>query len=194
LIAPRHLFLLACLIPALAAAADDQFGRLFLTPAERSNLDYLRQSSKPPEKIIAADQAMQEDIEKTAPSPAAPSAVTMQGYVKRSDGKGTVWVNRQPVQEKSRHGEIEVGKLGASDDRVRVKVPGTSQTVDLKAGQTYDPISGKVVDNARELPKPEVAAVAPTPEKKSVVEGESAKPEGQQSQPAPVLPPAGKKP
>jgi hypothetical protein len=166
LIAPRHLFLLACLIPVPAAAADDQFGRLFLTPAGRSHLDYLRQSSKPPEKIIAADQAMQEDIEITASSTAAPSAVTMQGYVKRSDGKGTVWVNRQAVQEKSRHGEIEVGKLGASDDRVRVKVPGTSQTVDLKAGQTYDPISGKVVENARELPNATGPDIA-TPEAKS---------------------------
>jgi hypothetical protein len=193
LIALRHVFLLACLIPALASA-DSQFGRLFLTPAERKNLDYLRQNSKPPEKIIAADQLPGEGAEKAAPLSASPSAVTMQGYVKRSDGKGTVWVNSQPVQEKSRLGEIEVGKLGSSDDRVRVKVPGTGQTVDLKAGQTYDPISGKVVENARELPKPEVAAVAPTPEKKSVVEGESAKPEGQQSQPAPVLPPAGKKP
>lgn len=186
---------LACLIPALASA-DDQFGRLFMTPAERNNLNYLRQTSRPPEKIVAAEQPPDEGTEKAVATPVAPSAVTMQGYVKRSDGKATVWVNRQPVQETSRHGEIEVGKLGASGDRVRVKVPGTGQTVELKAGQTYDPASGKVVENARELSNAEAMSSGAPPAKKSAAEDSLAGKEDQHPQvtEVPSMPSASKKP
>lgn len=158
----RLLLLLLWLLPALADA-DERLGRLFLTPGERNSLDYLRQTSKPPEKIVVGEEPEKDAGDQPPPPPpAAPAPVSVQGYVKRSDGKGTVWVNRQPVRETSRQGEIEIGKLGGPDNRVRVKVPGTGQPIELKAGQTYDPASGKVVDNARELPQPEPAA-APIP-------------------------------
>jgi len=81
--------------------------------------------------------------------------VTVQGFVKRSDGKGTVWVNRQPVQEKTATGEFAVGKLSSKGNRVDVKLTGSSKPVSLKAGQTYDPASGLVVDDPRQLPEME---------------------------------------
>lgn len=142
-------FLLASLIAGLAQA-DDRLGRLFLTPNERANLDYLRNSSPPPEKLIKSEAPETNEADGTPiPPPVAP--VTIQGYVKRSDGKGTVWVNRQAVQEKSKVGEIEVGSIPAFGNRVRVKVPGANQSVTLKAGQTFDPVSGQIVDYSSQL-------------------------------------------
>lgn len=158
----RWLILLALLLPA-SAQAEDRMGRLFMTPAERSNLDYLRKSSKPPEKILPAgnEEPSSEVTEETVVAP--PPMVTVQGFVKRSDGKGTVWVNRQPVQEKTATGEFAVGKLAPKGNRVEVKLTGSSKPVSLKAGQTYDPASGLVVDDPRQLPEPELLPQATTP-------------------------------
>ncbi len=159
----RWLVLLVMMLPAYAQA-EDRLGRLFMTPVERSNLDYLRKSSKPPEKILPAGeegQAAEEgNVAVSAPS-APPAVVTVQGYVKRSDGKGTVWVNRRPVQEKSTQGEISVGKLGGRDNRVQLKVPGSDKVINLKAGQSYDPVSGMIVDNPGQLPETQASPLPP---------------------------------
>jgi len=142
---------LGCLLPALALA-EEKLGRLFFTPAERAHLDSLRQTSQPPGKIVKPGNAEDALADKeTVGLPAIPAAVTVQGYVRRSDGKGTVWINRQPIPEKSSHGELEVGKLSRDPGRVQVKLPSTGRTVELKAGQSYDPASGKVEDNLRDL-------------------------------------------
>lgn len=156
----RWLILLALLLPA-SVQAEDRMGRLFMTPAERSNLDYLRKSSKPPEKILPAgnEEPSSEVTEETVVAP--PPMVTVQGFVKRSDGKGTVWVNRQPVQEKTATGEFAVGKLAPKGNRVEVKLTGSSKPVSLKAGQTYDPASGLVVDDPRQLPEMEELTASP---------------------------------
>lgn len=146
------LWLLLIGLPPAVALGDEALGRLFFTPAERANLDYLRQTSQPPEKTLSPDDATEPETDVATPPPAPPSSVSMQGYVKPSQGRGTVWVNRQPVQEKTSHGELSVGKLGPPGSAVRVKVPGTDQTVELKAGQTYDAANGKVLNTLRPLP------------------------------------------
>jgi len=156
--------LLGCLLPALAGA-EEKLGRLFFTPAERVKLDYLRQTSKPPEKIVKGDEEAKEDEDVANVSkPAAPPVVSIGGYVKRSDGKTTVWVNGQPVQEKTAAKDFEVGKLRSDTNQVQIKLPSTGQTVSLKAGQSYDPASGKVVDNLKDLPQQQ-QEVAPATEK-----------------------------
>ena len=147
----RLFLILALLLPPLSPHAEDRLGRLFLTPAERGHLDQLRKTSKPPEKAGPAETDA-EHLPET-PSTPIPDIVTVQGYVKRSDGKGTVWVNRQPVQEQTSAHEISIGKLGARDNRVEVKLPGSGKAVSLKAGQTYDTASGMIVDDSRSLPE-----------------------------------------
>ncbi len=61
-----------------AAAGQDQLGTLFHTPKERDLLERLRRG----EKVEAAAV--------TRPDP------TITGYVKRSDGKSTVFLDKQP--------------------------------------------------------------------------------------------------
>jgi hypothetical protein len=171
----RTLLILILLVHQVALA-DDRMGRLFLTPAERNSLDYIRQTSKPPDKQIKPDVA--EPVEgEAATTTTPPAAVTVEGYVKRSDGKGTVWVNRQPLRETSTRGDLAVGRVGETDGRVQLKFSGAAKEVRLKAGQTYDPASGAVVERARDLSGAAKPDAAPT-------DDQAAKPVG----PAPLAP------
>lgn len=76
----RALLALAlCTAPA-ASAAEIAFGTLFHTPEERARLDRMRRG---------------EPEQPAAPAPGGQSVVT--GFVKRSDGRHTVWIDGSPV-------------------------------------------------------------------------------------------------
>ena len=136
------LVLYSQLVSAQSALAAEPIGRLFTSPVERSNLDYLRQTKK---KLIApVISEAPVDAPEAAPI-ALPEAVNLQGYVKRNDGKdGTVWVNNQALQENSRNKEVAVGKLSENSNRVPIKLSGNGKHLNLKAGQVYDPQTGRV--------------------------------------------------
>ena len=137
--------LIAATFTAHVAIAAQPIGHLFTSPAERSNLDYLRQTKK---KLIAPViiDASAETIYAPAPAPIVlPEAVNLQGYVKRNDGKqGTVWVNNQALQENSSNKEVQVGRLSEGSNRVPIKLSANGRRLNLKAGQVYDPESNKV--------------------------------------------------
>lgn len=83
------LTLLAVLLGACgAAAAADDLGVLFHTPEERARLDRLRRG---------------EATETAAGPVAAKPEIT--GYVRRSDGRSTVWINGVPVTVAGARGE-----------------------------------------------------------------------------------------
>jgi len=188
------LSLLLCLLPLAAAAADPALGRLFLTPAERAALDVVRKNSKPPERIISPDDSEDRESTAAAAPPPIPPVVTVHGYVKRSDGKGTVWVNGQPVPEKNIARDIEVGRVQGNTSQVPIRIPGTGQTVRLKAGQSFDPASGKMADRLQDLPpRPDpsalpVAEEMPASEKAVEAEapGKTAAGSGDKPTPAPA--------
>lgn len=138
----RILLILLWLLPTIAMA-DDTLGRLFTTPAERGNLNAQRQLRK----IQEPDAAKAE--ERGEASPELPQAVSVQGFVKRSDGKnGTVWVNQIPVQEGASTADIEVGKLKRESNQVQLKLPTTGKKFTLKAGQVYIPETGSISDTS----------------------------------------------
>lgn len=112
------LVLAAGALPAYAADASDVpggLGRLFLTPAQRLDLDKRRQADAQ-DVLISVD-----------------NFVTANGQVTRSSGKTTSWINRQPQHDLSR-----------SRDPASVLVPnGEDQPpVPLKIGETYDKVRG----------------------------------------------------
>lgn len=122
-------------------AAD--LGRLFTTSQERSNLDTLRRNSQP--------SAMKERPEpQTIALPPAAQALTegsvhVQGYVQRSDGKkATVWVNQQAMQEGSQTETLQLGKLGASQQGIIIRLPHSGKKLQLKPGQVYDPQQDRI--------------------------------------------------
>ena len=123
------------------AIAAEPIGRLFTSPAERSNLDYLRQTRK-----LNTPVKIDEPTEMFEAKPIElPDSVNLQGYVKRNDGKeSTVWVNNQALQENSSNKDVVVGRLSEQGNRVPLKLSGNGKRLSLKAGQVYDPETNRV--------------------------------------------------
>lgn len=138
------LLVAAQLLAMISVNAAPLEGRLYTTPAERARLDQLRLTSKPP----SGQELQDEQTEGVVVVPVAPPSVSVQGYVKRSDGKkGTVWVNNQPVQENSESGEVRVGKLPRIGNQVRIDIPASGRNVNLKAGQVYMPETDSISED-----------------------------------------------
>ncbi|MES2501351.1 MAG: hypothetical protein V4545_02005 [Pseudomonadota bacterium] len=119
-------------------------GRLFSSPAERSTLNYLRQTKK-----VMVINSAQEPVQQAEPVPLVlPDAINMQGYVKRSDGKqGTVWINNKAMQENSGNKDVQVGSLPENGNRIPLKLPANGRRLTLKAGQVYDPENNRVTES-----------------------------------------------
>lgn len=154
--APVVLIVAAVLAWAPMAPAAD-LGRLFLSPGERSALDRLRYRSEtePPQAEPAAAPATPlEALAETLPPAADP--VRVDGYVARSGGPATIWVNGA----NNVRGEIAAGATDANApvlvgdrDRVRVPVTGVPGGVALKPGQTFDPALERVTDAYEQPPE-----------------------------------------
>ncbi|HLX23030.1 MAG TPA: hypothetical protein VKR38_06775 [Usitatibacter sp.] len=71
----------ACLVATAAGAAD--LGTLFTTPEERARLDRIRRGDPP--------------VGEVSPTGNRSGVPVMTGYVKRSDGRNTVWIDGSPV-------------------------------------------------------------------------------------------------
>lgn len=115
---------LALLLSARTPAAQE-LGRLFFTPEQRAALDARRRARIPDR-------------------PAAPALISpttrLDGYVKRSSGLPTVWVNGESTQEAA----------PAPDGRVAVPVGEGGARIQLKPGEVLDRTSGEVRDVLRE--------------------------------------------
>ncbi len=123
-----------------AYGAED-FGRLFTTNATRVELNYLRQTQK---LIKVLPVAVTDEPSAVAPV-VLPGAISMQGYVKRNDGKkSTIWVNNQAVQENESLPDVQVGKLPKNGNRVPLKLPANGKKFNLKAGQVYSPENNNI--------------------------------------------------
>jgi hypothetical protein len=158
----RYLLILVTALPLLANAEEPSthFGRLFFTPAERASLDVLRQNNRAPDKVIKADEISKDDEAKVGESaPSAIRPVIMNGYISRSDGKNTLWVNDRAVSEKSSSNALNIGRL--NNNQVRVVV-NKNKAANLKPGQVYDPNTGKIYNHASEAPRPVADVSTPT--------------------------------
>ena len=134
------------------AETTGQFGRLFTKPSERTNLNVLRQSQQL--KVVTPQDKPDPEDGAEAESVALPNPVTLQGYVKRSDGASTLWINKQAVQEDSSVDDVKIGRLnqqgfskkGASVEGVDVKIPANGKKIHLKAGQMYEPETNQIIE------------------------------------------------
>ena len=97
---------IAVALAAFAAHAEG-LGTLFYTPAERDQLDRMRRG---------------EDVSPTAPL-TREHAIT--GYVQRSDGRGTVWIDGRPVRVADPKARVfdprEVRAYSRSADAVKIE-------------------------------------------------------------------------
>ena len=126
----KHLLLALASLLAAPTAGAQELGRLFFTPEQRAALD-ARRRARVPDK------------------PSAPTVVSpttrLDGYVKRTDGPSTVWVNGEGLLETS----PEAPRIGATrrdDGRVSVPVGEGGARVGLKPGELLDRGTGEVRD------------------------------------------------
>lgn len=137
-------------VPWSAAPAAPAFGdqRLFTTAAERARLDELRrEQEREPADASEPAEARAPERRVQSEQPPAPPPVDLRGFVRRSEGPGAVWVNdgstlddgRLPADIRVHSGQVE----GAT---VRVTLP-DGRSIRLKPGQTWDPETGRVVDD-----------------------------------------------
>ncbi len=77
----RVALLLGVLLPMSGAAtADGALGSLFYNPGQRQAIERARVSEEPVQDTL-------------------PETVSLNGWVKRAEGKGTVWINGEPWAE-----------------------------------------------------------------------------------------------
>jgi hypothetical protein len=133
-----------------SAKEPEQLGRLFFTPVERSNFNTLRQNSKAPDKVIKAEEIKDDEVT-VENSPSALKPVIMNGYIKRSDGKNTVWINDREISGSGTIKDVSVGRL--NNNRITVTL-NNNKSASLRPGQVYDPNTGKIYNHLSEMPRP----------------------------------------
>ncbi len=136
----RRMLCAMLLLLAHGLATGSELGRLFLSPAERAAIDTARHGTERALTTPSSITADGEDTPTGAALEAPAEAITVNGYIARSAGASTVWINGR---------DGTPGKLSApAHDGRRVKVPlkGSGGQVALKPGQSFDPGSRQVSD------------------------------------------------
>jgi hypothetical protein len=108
--------------PAAAQASTD-LGRLFYTPQQRAELDKRRVSNVPAQEDAAP--AVREVL------------VTVNGYVGRSSGKTTTWINGVPQYDTVKSADPSRVSIESAEGRTTVKV---GSTLDTNRGDVRDVI------------------------------------------------------
>ncbi|MGH8749077.1 MAG: hypothetical protein ACREU5_08205 [Burkholderiales bacterium] len=119
------------LAAASAAAAAQELGRLFFTPEQRAELD-ARRKARVPDKPAAV----------LIESP----STTLDGYVKRSDGKSTLFLNGEPVTEGADAQRAQVIPSRDDPTRAAIEVGEGGRRIPLRVGESLDRGTGEVKD------------------------------------------------
>ena len=131
----RAALALAALLGALLGAAGaraQELGRLFFTPEQRAALDARRKARVP---------------DKPAAAPQAESPITrVNGAVRRSGGRSTVWVNDEAIPENAAAAAGQPAPSAKGSGRVSLPAGESAQRYDLRVGESLDRGSGEVRD------------------------------------------------
>ncbi len=114
------------LLPGLCLA--DPVGRLFFTPEQRAAFDLQRSTGVSPISPTLED----------ASAGLQSGEITLNGIVKRSDGKSTVWVNQIAQNETEAVSGQKTRSRHANLPNVQVYVPSLGKSVNLKVGQSIN--------------------------------------------------------
>lgn len=141
------------MLPALAPAQQDSYGRVFFTPHERTLLEDARRNKVRTTPKAAAPRKVAVKAPEP-PKPERPSGnVTLNGIVRRSDGEATIWVNGVAMPAEAQTGKVQVAPTTSQSGVISVPSAGNSPGVELKVGQKLDLSSGSVTERyANRLP------------------------------------------
>ena len=121
--------LIAMNLPALAQ--DELAGRLFTTASERARLDQMQKLDPLHLGTVAPAGAP------VAQADAQPEQLTLNGYVTRSSGKNTTWINGIAHDESDYNGRVHVSQRPGHKAEISMKTAG-GKRIDLKVGDTFD--------------------------------------------------------
>lgn len=124
------LVVLGVLTAAAGPVAAQELGRLFFTPEQRDALDAKRRARLPDAPVVATP----------------PRSTRIDGYVMRSGGKSTVWVNGEPLAEGSPSDEVRAYLRRDDPGRVSLSVGDGRPRVSVNTGATFDHGSGEARD------------------------------------------------
>jgi hypothetical protein len=139
----RRILSVLLLLAGAPALAQVGMGRLFATPAERSAMEAHRGAAG----AAAPGAAPAVPPDDAAPGAAAApppetSTLEMNGILRRSDKRATVWLNGEPQAGAQRS---VAQQRGAVTPEVTVTLP-SGKKLKLKAGQRYDLDEGRIKD------------------------------------------------
>jgi hypothetical protein len=125
----KRLASLAIVGAALIAgpAAAQELGRLFFTPEQRAALDQRRAARLPDKPAVVQE------------SP----TTRVDGFVARSSGRSTVWVDGEPLAEGTQPEGLRVLR-GRDPTRVTVTFGEQERRVELRVGETVDRSTGEI--------------------------------------------------
>ena len=125
---------LFCAYASTSTAAmfeENAIEKLFTTASERQKIDSFRKGKS---VGVAREQV-------------SPTDVKVQGMVKRSDGKTTVWVNGQSTLDSNTVGGVRVSPSRTDSNSNKVSVSVNNKSVRLKPGQVWSEDSGQISDS-----------------------------------------------
>ncbi len=125
-----RLFLFIVILLGMKPCVAQELGRLFFTPDQRAALDARRKARVP---------------DKPAAVMVASPTTKLDGYVKRSGGPSTVWVNGESLTE----GPADAPRFGAArGDAGKVSVPlgEGGRRATMRPGEVLDRGTGEVRD------------------------------------------------
>ena len=159
---------LLILPPVAGLQAQERLGRLFSSPEQRIELDRLREDpdfGKAPEPVAAAiDPLPGSRLGQGTPAP----ATRIDGVVFRGGAHRVLWINGVMAGAGAAPpGGIRIDADGASDGRIRLRLPGGRSTVALKPGQAIDGARRRVLEAYERRP---ANGAAPAPGERFDVE------------------------
>jgi len=139
-----------------------QLGTLFTDPQLRQQLELNRKNPSIKNTTFQKQthsSNSREVVQKNVK--ALPAPITMQGYVKRSDGPNTIWINHKPTEENATVDDVNIGRLSErtskknnsllnsqqrlqKTDQLNIKIPANGKVIQLKAGQRYEPVNNQI--------------------------------------------------
>ena len=108
-------------------ASAQELGRLFFTPEQRAALDQRRAARLPDKPALAQE------------SP----TTRVDGFVARSSGRSTVWVDGEPLPDGAQPDGLRV-RRGQDPSKVTVTYGEQQRRVELHVGDTLDRSTGEV--------------------------------------------------
>jgi hypothetical protein len=141
--------LIVVVVTALTSSVSAaELGRLFFSPAERAALEQARRAQGDDETTL---EGLGEVVEVPSGGAemevAASERIRVNGYVSRSGGPETVWLNGlDSHQGNLAEIGIDANRIRLEGARVRVPAGIEAGGVLLKPGQSFDPASGDVLD------------------------------------------------